>query len=57
MAKLMNHDDIAVLYVLPPGEFMAARHALEKQMGAAGAQGRTLEKPQAAAWAVNQLYW
>ncbi len=58
MAKLADQDNnIAALYQLPPGEFTAARNALAKQMGAAGADVRTLEKPQAAAWAVNQLYW
>ncbi len=54
---MAKNDDIAGLYRLPPGEFTAARHALAKQMGAAGADVRTLEKPHAAAWAVNQLYW
>jgi len=58
MAGMLNRDDeIAALYQVPPGEFTAARNALAKQMGAAGAEVRTLEKPQAAAWAVNQLYW
>ena len=54
---MATNDDIAALYRLPPGEFTAARNALAKQMGAAGAEVRALEKPQAAAWAVNQLYW
>ena len=54
---MATNDDIAALYQLPPGEFTAARNALAKQMGAAGAEVRALEKPQAAAWAVNQLYW
>ena len=54
---MAKNDDIAALYQLPPGEFTAARNALAKQMGAAGAEVRALEKPQAAAWAVNQLYW
>jgi len=55
---MLNRDDeIAALYQVPPGEFTAARNALAKQMGAAGTEVRTLEKPQAAAWAVNQLYW
>lgn len=55
MSKMDGH--VAALYRLLPGEFTAARNALAKQMGAAGAEVRTLEKPQAAAWAVNQLYW
>ena len=58
MAKLPDHDDeIAALYKLPLGEFTAARNALAKKLGPAGGEVRTLEKPQAAAWAVNQLYW
>jgi hypothetical protein len=58
MAKLPNSDDeVAGLYRLPLGEFTAARNALAKKLGAAGADVRTLEKPNVAAWAVNQLYW
>ena len=58
MAKLPNTDDeVAGLYKLPLGEFTAARNALAKKLGPAGADVRTLEKPNVAAWAVNQLYW
>lgn len=55
MAKL--EDEIDGLYRLPPGDFTAARNALAKALGPAAAHVKTLEKPQAAAWAVNQLYW
>ncbi|HUR20113.1 MAG TPA: hypothetical protein VMZ90_04845, partial [Vicinamibacterales bacterium] len=58
MAKSTSDDDeVAELYRLPLGEFTAARNALAKKLGAAGSDVRTLEKPNAAAWAVNQLYW
>jgi DNA repair exonuclease SbcCD ATPase subunit len=58
MAKSADaNDEVAALYQLTPGEFTAARNALAKKLGPAGADVRTLEKPQAAAWAVNQLYW
>jgi hypothetical protein len=50
-------DEVAVLYRVPLGEFTAARNALAKARGAAGGTIRTLEKPSAPAWAVNQLYW
>jgi hypothetical protein len=49
--------EIDALYQVPLGEFTSARNALAKARGAAGAEIRTLEKPSAAAWAVNQLYW
>jgi hypothetical protein len=42
---------------LPLDEFTAARNALAKQLGPAGAGMRALEKPNIASWAVNQLYW
>jgi DNA repair exonuclease SbcCD ATPase subunit len=45
------------LYQLPPGEFVAARNALAKRAGAAGAEIRALPKPTAPVWAVNQLHW
>jgi len=50
-------DEIAALYREPLRQFTAARNALAKARGADGAEIRKLEKPQAAAWAVNQLYW
>jgi hypothetical protein len=50
--------DIARLYQLPLKEFTPARNALAKEMrGADAARVRTLQKPNLAAWAVNQLYW
>jgi hypothetical protein len=58
MAKSANGDDeVAGLYKLPLGEFTAARNALAKKLGPAAGDVRTLEKPNVAAWAVNQLYW
>jgi hypothetical protein len=49
--------EIDHLYQLPLPSFTAARNALAKNAGARGAEIRTLEKPNAAAWAVNQVYW
>ena len=58
MATMSKMDDeAAALYRVPLGEFTAARNALAKQLGPAAADVRTLAKPHAAAWAVNQLYW
>jgi hypothetical protein len=45
------------LYQLPLDEFTAARNALAKEAGAAGAEIRALQKPPLAAWAINQVYW
>jgi len=50
-------DEVDQLYQVPLGEFTAARNALAKARGAAGADIKSLEKPTLAAWAVNQLYW
>ena len=52
-------DEIEALYKLPLAEFTGARNALLKRAepGADKARVRGLEKPVAAAWAVNQLYW
>ena len=49
--------DVDALYKLPLAEFTAARNALAKRAGAHGANVKSLEKPTAPAWAVNQLYW
>jgi hypothetical protein len=49
--------EIDELYQKPLGEFTAARNALAKQLGKAGGDIKTLEKPSAAAWGVNQLFW
>jgi hypothetical protein len=48
-------DRIDGLYRLPLEEFTAARNALAK--AAKRADLKELEKPNVAAWAVNQLYW
>jgi hypothetical protein len=50
-------DDIDRLYQLPLAGFTAARNELAKRAGTQGAEVRKLEKPNAAAWAVNQLFW
>src|SRR5262245_8305354 len=49
--------EIDELYQMPLGEFTAARNALAKRLGKAGGDIKTLEKPSAPAWGVNQLYW
>jgi hypothetical protein len=57
----MDLASIAVeLYALMPGEFIAARNAKSKELGAAGEkelakQVKTLPKPSMAAWLVNML--
>jgi hypothetical protein len=48
-------DQIDRLYQLPLEEFTAARNALAKE--AKRPTIKDLEKPNIAAWAVNQLYW
>jgi hypothetical protein len=45
------------LYQLPLDEFTSARNALAKELGKEGGEVRSLPKPPAAAWAINQLYW
>jgi hypothetical protein len=50
-------DQIDRLYQLPLDEFTAARNAVAKEAGAAGAEIRALQKPPVAAWAINQVYW
>jgi hypothetical protein len=45
------------LYQLPLDEFTSARNALAKELGKEGGEVRTLTKPPAAAWAINQVYW
>jgi DNA repair exonuclease SbcCD ATPase subunit len=50
-------DDIDALYSGPLDQFTAARNALAKSRGSEGAAIKGLEKPNVAAWAVNQLYW
>jgi hypothetical protein len=48
-------DAIDALFQLPLDEFTAARNELAKQTGDGSI--KKLEKPNLAAWAVNQLYW
>lgn len=48
-------DRIDGLYQLPLDEFTAARNALAKETGETSV--KKLEKPNLAAWTVNQLYW
>jgi hypothetical protein len=45
------------LYQLPLDEFTPARNALAKELGKEGASVKTLTKPPAAAWAINQVFW
>ena len=51
----MAGDSIDQLYQLSLDEFTAARNALAKETGDSAI--KKLEKPNLAAWAVNQLYW
>ena len=55
MAKHPLDDQIDQLYQLPLDEFTVARNALAKDSGAS--EIKKLEKPNLAAWTVNQLYW
>ncbi len=53
-------DEIGRLYGLPQNEFVSARNALAKELRGAGEREQAdavagLEKPNALAWAVNQL--
>jgi hypothetical protein len=53
-------DEVDALYDLRPGEFVAARDALARQVRRAGDREqaeriKALQRPSAAAWAVNQL--
>jgi hypothetical protein len=49
--------DIDRLYQLPLSDFTKSRTELAKRAGAHAAAIRGLQKPNLAAWAVNQLYW
>jgi hypothetical protein len=57
MAGPSLDDRIDQLYQLPLDEFTAARNALAKEAGPRAAEVKKLEKPNLAAWTVNQLYW
>ena len=50
-------DQIDRLYQLPLDQFTPSRNALAKEVGPRAAEIKRLEKPSAAAWAVNQLFW
>jgi len=50
-------DRIDQLYQLPLDQFTPARNGLAKEAGPRAAEIKGLEKPNAAAWAVNQLFW
>ena len=46
------------LYQVPPDEFTAARNALAKTLtGDEAREVKALRKPNAVAWAVNQVFW
>src|SRR2546425_3538571 len=49
--------EIDRLYQLPLREFTGARDELAKRAEANRGAIKRLQKPNAAAWAVNQLYW
>jgi hypothetical protein len=49
--------EIDALYKLPLSEFTAARNALAAKAGDQRLVVKALQKPNTAAWAVNQLYW
>ena len=57
MAGSNLDDRINQLYQLPLDEFTASRNALAKEAGPRAAEVKKLEKPNLAAWTVNQLYW
>jgi hypothetical protein len=50
-------SEIDRVYQLSLSEFTEARNALAKTAGARAAEIKKLQKPNAPAWAVNQLYW
>jgi hypothetical protein len=50
-------DEIDRLYQLPLDEFTSARNALAKTSGGKAAEIKLLEKPNTAAWAINQVFW
>jgi hypothetical protein len=49
--------DLDALFQTPLAEFTKTRNALAKAAGADGDAIRKIDKPTAAAWAVNQIYW
>ena len=57
MAANPLDEQIDQLYRLPLDAFTPARNALAKSAGPRANEIKRLEKPNAAAWAVNQLFW
>ncbi|MSO62692.1 MAG: hypothetical protein EXQ50_11485 [Acidobacteria bacterium] len=57
MAANLLDEQIDQLYQLPLAGFTPARNALAKGAGPRANEIKRLEKPNAAAWAVNQLFW
>jgi len=57
MAANPLDEQIDQLYQLPLDGFTLARNALAKGAGPRAYEIKRLEKPNAAAWAVNQLFW
>ena len=57
MAANPLDEQIDQLYQLPLDQFTPARNVLAKAAGPKAAEIKGLEKPNAAAWAVNQLFW
>ena len=55
MARDTLESQIDKLYQIPLDEFTPARNALAKETGES--EIKKLEKPNLAAWSVNQLYW
>jgi hypothetical protein len=53
----VTDQDIDRLFQLPLNEFTPARNALAKGAGPDAPAIKRLHRPQAAAWAVNQLFW
>jgi hypothetical protein len=53
----MPSSDVDRLYQVPLAGFTAARNELAKKSGPDAAAIKALEKPNIAAWAVNQLFW
>lgn len=57
MTIVTGDEEIDQLYQVPLREFTSARNALARRAGDRAPGIRQLEKPSAAAWGVNQLYW
>jgi len=53
----LESSALDALFQTPLAEFTKTRNALAKAAGAGGELIRKIDKPTAAAWAVNQIYW